>query len=331
MEVQKSLRRRAEEESRKVILFKDQRRETMPADYTVMNMSGIYESQDFYLGANVNFLDMTDIAGTNCYCDEKAKGEIRRRLAASEAYQTPVHFLDSGNYHYLSLFYLEEIEEDFELLLLDNHPDLQAPSFGEVTSCGGWVREALCRLPRLRRVYVYGIEDILLREIAQKEPIDPRIILLRSWQALDDEGKPQKESTESPGNFDARRDSWQLVVEEDARGYLAADPEGGTGRQDSGEKKEREKNRSGRKQSPLPLYISLDKDLLCPGDAFCNWSQGVTRTAEVEELLDFCYANRRVLGLDICGEISVLEQSLGDDIGAQTRNNELNAKLVKSG
>ena len=50
---------------------------------------------------------------------------------------------------------------------------------------------------------------------------------------------------------------------------------------------------------------------------------------ELEKLLTFCYASRRLLGLDICGEISVLEQSLGDDIGAQARNDALNAKLAE--
>lgn len=298
-----------------------------------MSMSGVYEGQEFCLGANANFLDMTDIPGTNCYCDEGAKIEIKRRLEESNAYETPVHFLDSGNYHYLSLFYLERIEEDFELLLLDNHPDMQAPSFGEVTSCGGWVREALCRLPHLKKLYLYGIEDILLREIAQEEPVDPRVVLLRSWQAVNDDGNPIKEGAQAPGDFDARRDPWKLVVEEDVREQLKATPKAESCRQaegeNSGRQREKEKKRPDGKQEGRPLYISLDKDVLRLGDAFCNWSQGVMSMGELEKLLTFCYASRRLLGLDICGEISVLEQSLGDDIGAQARNDALNAKLAE--
>lgn len=298
-----------------------------------MSMSGVYEGQEFCLGANANFLDMTDIPGTNCYCDEGAKIEIKRRLEESNAYETPVHFLDSGNYHYLSLFYLERIEEDFELLLLDNHPDMQAPSFGEVTSCGGWVREALCRLPHLKKLYLYGIEDILLREIAQEEPVDPHVVLLRSWQAVSDNGNSIKEGAQAPGDFDARRDPWKLVVEEDVREQLKANPKAESCRQaegeNSGRQRGKEKKRPDGKQEGRPLYISLDKDVLRLGDAFCNWSQGVMSMGELEKLLTFCYASRRLLGLDICGEISVLEQSLGGDIGAQARNDALNAKLAE--
>ena len=312
----------------------------MTADFTVMSMSGVYEGQEFCLGANANFLDMTDIPGTNCYCDEGAKIEIKRRLEESNAYETPVHFLDSGNYHYLSLFYLERIEEDFDLLLLDNHPDMQAPSFGEVTSCGGWAREALYRLPHLKKLYLYGIEDILLRQIAQEEPVDPRVVLLRSWQAvndngnsINDNGNSIKEGAQAPGDFDARRDPWKLVVEEDVRERLKADSKVESCRQakeeNSGRQREKERKRPDGKQEGRPLYISLDKDVLRLGDAFCNWSQGVTSIGEIEELLAFCYASRRLLGLDICGEISVLEQSLGDDIGAQARNDALNAKLAE--
>ena len=112
----------------------------MKQQMIVMHMSGAYEEQTFYKQNQhiVHEVDCKNIEGTNCYCDDVAKEELRRRIAAY-SYEG-IHFLDSGNYHYLSLLWLEKIDRPFALVLFDHHPDLQAPSWGKITSCGGWVR-----------------------------------------------------------------------------------------------------------------------------------------------------------------------------------------------
>ena len=55
---------------------------------------------------------------------------IRRLGRAQEG----IHFLDSGNYHYVSKIWMEKIEEEFELLVLDHHTDMQPPMFGDILS-----------------------------------------------------------------------------------------------------------------------------------------------------------------------------------------------------
>jgi arginase family enzyme len=107
-----------------------------------------------------------DIPGTNGYCDEEAKEELRQRL--SEFSYEGIHFLDSGDYHYLSLLWMEKIQQPFSLVVFDHHPDMQAPSFGEITSCGGWVREALEKLPYLQQVYLVGTDARLVHEVMQQ-------------------------------------------------------------------------------------------------------------------------------------------------------------------
>ncbi len=131
----------------------------------IMNLSGAYEPQNFYKDDNIDatVVDCRDIPGTRCYLDDEAKAELRWRM--EDLPVRGVHFLDSGNYHYLSLLWLEKLTEPFALVLLDNHPDLQPPSFGEITSCGGWVREALDTLPNLQRVYMVGVRQDLLAEL----------------------------------------------------------------------------------------------------------------------------------------------------------------------
>lgn len=129
----------------------------------VMHMSGAYLPQNFFVKKEAVELDCRNIQGTNCYLDDEAKDELRQRIAPYGA--EDVHFLDSGNYHYLSLLWLEKIEKPFSLVLFDHHPDMQPPSFGQITSCGGWVLEALETLPNLQRVYMVGVDEKLFFQL----------------------------------------------------------------------------------------------------------------------------------------------------------------------
>ncbi len=135
-----------------------------------MHMSGAYLMQDFYKDEEVSEireLDCRHIAGTNCYCDDEAKEKLRQIL--HDFGPEGLHFLDSGNYHYLSLLWLEKIKEPFSLVVFDHHPDMQVPSFGEITSCGGWVREALLGNHNLLQVYLAGVDETLLQELGLTE------------------------------------------------------------------------------------------------------------------------------------------------------------------
>ena len=102
-------------------------------------------------------IDCRDLEGTRCYLDDSAKSILVDRL--NEYSAEGIHFIDSGNYHYLSLLWLQKITTPFNLVLFDHHPDNQPPSFGEITSCGGWVLEATETLPNLKNVFTYGVGD----------------------------------------------------------------------------------------------------------------------------------------------------------------------------
>ena len=184
-----------------------------------------------YAGYDGEYVDCRDISGTNCYCDDIAKEELRQKIAGYGP--EGVHFFDSGNYHYVSLLWLEKVAEDFALVLFDNHPDMQPPSFGDITSCGGWVKEAIETLPHLKRVYMVGVDEQLLLEC---EPLPPQVV----------RGLPQEER--------------------------------------------------------LPIYISLDKDVLVPEDARTDWSQGNMTLMELQQHLRGLQKKYSILGVDICGE-----------------------------
>lgn len=94
----------------------------------MMDFSGIYEDQQFWRGKEVSRVEARDIPGTNCYCDEDAMNTIRSRIAPYSS--GGIHFIDSGNYHYMTRIWLEKISEPFSLLVFDNHTDMQPPAFG---------------------------------------------------------------------------------------------------------------------------------------------------------------------------------------------------------
>lgn len=91
------------------------------------------------------------LEGTRCYCSEESAEAIRSALTALPLHA--LHRIGIGDYHYLSLFWLERIQEPFDLVLLDNHPDDQCPAFdAEMISCGGWVAKAK-KLPMFRSLH----------------------------------------------------------------------------------------------------------------------------------------------------------------------------------
>lgn len=133
--------------------------------YLYFNLSGVYNYK-------TPMVDLTDISGTNCYCDDVAGSEICRRIDSLPEIP-PVRFIDSGNYHYMSLFFMRKITVPFTLLLLDNHPDTKLPVFGNITSCGGWVREASETIPNMKQVIMAGVDSDLIEE---ESPLPERAI-----------------------------------------------------------------------------------------------------------------------------------------------------------
>ena len=124
----------------------------------IIKMTDAYDCQSFYeIIENCTMIDCRDLEGTRCYLDDSAKSILVDRL--NEYSAEGIHFIDSGNYHYLSLLWLQKITTPFNLVLFDHHPDNQPPSFGEITSCGGWVLEATETLPNLKNVFTYGVGD----------------------------------------------------------------------------------------------------------------------------------------------------------------------------
>ena len=185
----------------------------------LMDFSGVYDEEGFEPRDCVR-LDYRSLSGTECWCDPGSEAQIRSSLSTYGP--EGIHWIDSGDYHYLSLFWMEKIREPFALLLLDHHSDSSAPAFGaDVLSCGSWVLRARQTLP-------------LLREVA--------------WV-----GGPC------------------------APAPLSED---------------------------LPVYLSIDKDVMCRCCARTNWDQGEMTLEQLELTVREMLGGRRLIGADVCGEQS---------------------------
>lgn len=160
-----------------------------------------------------------------------------------------IHFLDSGNYHYLSKFWLEKIEEPFSLLVFDNHTDMQEAAFFGLLSCGSWVKDQLDTNGFLKEVCVLG---------------------------------PSRQAFEECSREDRRRIR-EIPAEEFSKENLLEDF--------------LERN------SQLPLYLSIDKDLLSTEAARTNWDPRVRSVFPA-----FCPGFARLLKKDIFWELTYAEK-----------------------
>lgn len=52
----------------------------MKRNIVIMDFSGIYQEEQFYEGEQISWIDLSDISGTNCYCDGDAQAQILERM-----------------------------------------------------------------------------------------------------------------------------------------------------------------------------------------------------------------------------------------------------------
>ena len=136
-------------------------------DPLIVNFSDLLT--DFAQKTGFRVLDCSKIEGSECWCDADARAELEARIAPYPA--AGIHWIDTGDYHYMTRLWTACLGEPFSLLLLDHHPDVQAPSLGlmagsdvPLLSCGSWAREVLEKDPDLRDFWMVGIDPALSSE-----------------------------------------------------------------------------------------------------------------------------------------------------------------------
>jgi hypothetical protein len=186
----------------------------------------------------------------------------------------------SGDFHHVSLALLRRLREPFNLLVIDNHPDwMRGVPF---LHCGTWVYHA-ARLPQVRRIFHAGGDvdfDNYYRWMAPWRLLrDGKIVVLPGvraftrgrWSGVHNESvRPRPDKPVLPDRLEALLRPY--------RDDLAR----------------------------LPLYVSLDKDVMTEAEAVVNWDSGHLRLAEVGALLEVFMrsAGGKLAGMDIVGDWS---------------------------
>ena len=202
---------------------------------------------------------LASLEGTNCYCDDFAASAIRSAVSGLPV--RALHWIDTGDYHYLSRLWLEKAsaelgDEPFALVLFDHHPDMQEPAFGKVLSCGGWARDAFCGIPNLTQALLVGINPDLEVEILD--------LVFDGVLAV---------------TTDDLRHTGDALSQDVLEMFSLLDPH-------------------------IPIYISIDKDVLTKDYARTNWDQGCMTLPQLEAAVRRVAAGHRLLGADVCGGLT---------------------------
>jgi arginase family enzyme len=122
--------------------------------------------------------------------------------------------------------------------------------FGNMLSCGSWVRAAKLSNPNLEKVVMFGVADELATEADE-----PYVTCIR---------------------------------ESEINGLSPYDLEDYISTIDVGRN----------------IYLSIDKDVMSKKFAATNWDQGTMSLLQLEAIVNKILDGRRLLGVDICGELS---------------------------
>lgn len=264
----------------------------------ILDFTHVYRDEDIKDIDRFRYIDCSDIQETDMYCSKNAYEKIWGRI---EPYGIQgIHYIDSGNYHYITKIITDHITEPFGLVMYDHHTDMQIPMVPEMMSCGDWAGQALSQNKNLRQLVIVGPPESDIEQI------------LESYS----------------GSQSGRLLTFSA---EDLHGDLL-------------------ENKLKLIRTDLPLYISIDKDVLGTEYTETNWSQGDMSIYGLERLLsvflggqgeeknsDACrndernvgdIRHSRILGIDICGEIQT-DIPVPEYLEAEEKNEKVNIELFR--
>lgn len=235
-------------------------------------MNAIFHFDSCYQQQNLSALlpsaaefDFTEMYGVRGYCDTVSADLLRRQLT----YVSPsgIHFLGSGNYHYMSLFFLEKISVPYSLVVFDHHTDMQPSMFGDLLSCGSWILQALQVCAQIKEVLIIGIGEESL--------------------------KAAKETTLTTEHFSINIESQKLLHCHYQKVPI-------TFIKENAELKTIYSFLSDKRFSSV--FLSIDKDVLSPEEVTTDWDQGCMTLSDLSASCHHLSQSCRILGIDICGE-----------------------------
>jgi len=226
----------------------------------ILDFNGSYETIAEI--EKIKRIDCSTVSGSRLICGAEAGESIGKMI--DENGPEGIHFIDCGDYHYISKLMTDRIKEPFALILIDHHTDMQKPAFGGVLTCGDWAGASFHENVYLEKLILVGMEEAALAEI---EPLRPGSDPASGSSAC------------AERKCDLARISFETLTEKGVAAACRAEADTGD----------------------LPVYISIDKDVLDERYAITNWDQGNLSMAELKDMIAVMLSGKRVIGADICG------------------------------
>ena len=242
---------------------------TMTTNHLILDFSHVYCDENIPKNTGIHWLDCSEIEECDLYCSRQAEEKIREKIKPYGIHG--IHFLDSGNYHYVTEIMTSQIQKEFQLVVFDHHTDMQKPMIEHMTSCGDWAGKVIKDNPYICQLILVGPEKKDINAIGLRS----NKLITYSAQEI------RAEAMESKTN--------QIDLS-------------------------------------VPVYISIDKDVLDESISETNWSQGHMKLGTLEHMLGIIIRNQKVLGIDICGECDT-NMPLPEYMEDEEKNGELNKEL----
>jgi arginase family enzyme len=206
-------------------------------------------------------------------CGMRTFGDFSQALDRTLPSKYGTVFLGSGDFHHVSHALIARRAADgmFKVVVLDNHPDNMRFPFG--IHCGSWVRH-IAALPWVSHVHVLGITS---RDVAVVHAWENYFAPLRSGKLT----------------------NWCIGVD---TGWAARLGLGDRFLSFNSAAELLDRFTESVRRDPMPIYLTIDKDVLSPAVAHTNWDQGCLSEEEMMETI--ANFRGRLIGSDITGDVS---------------------------
>ena len=163
----------------------------------ILDFTGIYERENLHKNFSGTWVSLKDVYSCRGMVSREAGKIIAGRIGKPSL--GGIHFLDSGDYHYMTKFFTDQIRQRFTLILIDHHTDLFKPRFPGVLTCGSWAREVLRENRYLDKLIIIGTDSLEVERDYGR--LSPKIITVSEKEIQENKGRKKLEkvlSEESP-------------------------------------------------------------------------------------------------------------------------------------
>jgi|HigsolmetaAR203D_1030402.scaffolds.fasta_scaffold04261_4 hypothetical protein len=283
---------------------------------SLLNFDGTLRKQPLLRTYPGEWIDFSDLRGCHGYCSIDALRRIRQRLHARK--HKRITLIGNGNYHYVTYLLLTEIRQPFSLILFDHHTDLAA---GDPISPDPALHEP-------------GPDDFAPDGVPPEDPSregEIPVLSCGSWVSAALNTLPLLNRVVIIGAHSSQRGC--------GRGSGAPGNVAGNVAGKVVVLSEQEVSRSTAKELAgsvlsalpgVPVYVSVDKDVLDREHAVTNWDQGSMTLRQLLEVLRELKRARTISGADICGELplSPVDALSGDRVRNVKKNEIANKAIV---